>query len=373
MKTTIGELRGAMKKAMKAANKGNCGIEIKNNFLSVKASSMEGAVIIQVPADGTVDDCNASLSQKQIISIFNGVADTISCNFKKLEGGIAISFAGVRIKLLHLYDGEADSILTTANKLQKEKAFSTNGTKLAKIVDGPLNYAAKNDVRVFLTGAFFESDDGFLRVTGTDGIKLCTVKSDISASPATNFILPASAADAIHTVFGDDEFSVEMVGLGDKMRILFSNERIRWIATLIGGTYPNWRKVMPKKHRYAQVTVDRDELVRAVNRITAVSDSTHAALVFSEDGLTVQSIDGEQREKFDFASTLVTEKTPFPFNGKLLVNAVSCVETSKVDLYLDGAELTTSKVVFNPDSIDDGKTMKDWIGFMMPLQIQVTV
>ncbi|MDD2609433.1 MAG: DNA polymerase III subunit beta [Giesbergeria sp.] len=372
MKTTIGELRTAMKQAMKAINKGSCAIEIKHNSLYVKASSMEGAVMIAVPTDGFIENCNASLSQKQILAIFNGVADSTVCTFKKVENGIAISFAGARIRLLHPYDGEADSIFETVD-LVKQKLFSAEGSKLSKYLNGPLSYAAKNDVRVFLTGVCFESDEGVLQLVGTDGIRLCAVKTDIAASLSANFILPASAAEAIHAVFNDSEFSVEMIGDGDNVRLLFSNDTIKWLVTLIAGTYPNWRKVMPQKNRHAQAVLDRDELVRAVNRVTAASDSVHAALVFSKGRVTVQSIDGEQREEFSAESTLVDDTVVFPFNGKMLTNAVSCVETEKVDIYIDDADLLKGKAVFHSDPLDTAKVMKDWIGFMMPLRVEVTV
>ncbi|SER35487.1 hypothetical protein [Giesbergeria anulus] len=371
MKTTIGNLRAAMKQAMKAVNKGICAIEIKHNSVYVKASSMEGAVIIDVPTKGSVENCSASLSQKQILAIFNGVSDSTDCTFKKVDSGIVISFAGARIRLLHPYDGEADSLFGTV-PLLKQKLFSTQGSKLSKLLDGPLNYAAKNDVRVFLMGVRFESDEGVLRLVGTDGIRLCTVKTDIAAHPSANFILPISTAEAIHTVFGESEFSVEMIGQGDKMRLLFSTDRTKWLVTLIGGTYPTWRKAMPGKNRYAQAVLDRDELVRAVNRVTAASDSAYAALVFSKDGVTVQSVDGEQREKFSVESTLVASEVTFPFNGKMLINAVSCVETGKVDIYIDDADVLKGKVVLHSDPLDTDKVMKDWIGFMMPVRVDVT-
>jgi DNA polymerase III sliding clamp (beta) subunit (PCNA family) len=185
--------------------------------------------------------------------------------------------------------------------------------------------------------------------------------------------LPASAAEAIHAVFNDSEFSVEMIGDGDNVRLLFSNDTIKWLVTLIAGTYPNWRKVMPQKNRHAQAVLDRDELVRAVNRVTAASDSVHAALVFSKGRVTVQSIDGEQREEFSVESTLVDDTVVFPFNGKMLTNAVSCVETEKVDIYIDDADLLKGKAVFHSDPLDTAKVMKDWIGFMMPLRVEVTV
>lgn len=372
MKTTIGNLRAAMKQAMKAVNKGVCAIQIKDNTLYVKASSMEGAVMIDVPTKGHVENCSASLSQKQIIAIFNGVSDNTDCTFKKADGdGIVIGFAGARIKLLHPYDGEADSIFDTVPYL-RQNLFSIQGSKLSKFLDGPLNYAAKNDVRVFLTGVLFESYEGFVRLVGTDGIRLCTVKTDIlAADPCANFILPVSTAEAIHTVFGENEFSVEMFGQGENKRLLFSTDRTKWLVTLIAGQYPNWRKVIPHELRYAEAVLDRDELIRAVSRITAASDSAHAALVFSKDGVTVQSLDGEQREKFSVESTLDADEITFPFNGKMLTNAVSCVETSKVDIYIDDPDTLKGKIVFLSDPLDTDKVMKEWIGFMMPVRVDV--
>lgn len=368
MKTTIGELRKAMKQAMKAVNKGVCSIKAENGSLTIIASSIEGAIMIAVPVEGQIEDCNAVLSQKQIMAIFNGASDSASCQIKNVPGGVSLSFGGVRIKLLHPYEGDAESLLATAANAARKKAFTCTGGQLAKALKGPVNYAAKSDVRVYLTGTYFEAEDGVLRVTATDGIKLCTVKSEIATAEMSNFILPISTSQAIHAVFdSDDEFTVWQIGGDSNMTILLSNERVRWIATLVTGTYPKWRNVLPKDHRHAQVIVNCDALVCAVNRVMAVSDSMYVALLFSEKGVTVQSIDKEQSEILAFDKTLVSEENRFALNGKLLVDAVSCIDTTDIDIYLDGDNFPNNKIVFKP--FDGENTVGNWIGFMMPTKV----
>lgn len=61
MKTTIGALRGAIKKAIKATETASCSIKAEGESLKVIAASAQGSIMIDVPVEGTAS-CSATIS-----------------------------------------------------------------------------------------------------------------------------------------------------------------------------------------------------------------------------------------------------------------------------------------------------------------------
>lgn len=368
MKTTIGALKSAIKKALKAAHTDSCAISVKDGSLKIMGSSFEGCVMVNVPSEGMVADCSATINSKQVGAILGSVSDSTSCTIKALEStGLSLSFAGARIKLVSPFKGDVEDMFDQPQVTgTRRMVFETTGSEIAALLSGPLSYAARSDVRTYLVSVYAQADHGILRLTGTDGHKLCTCTSEIATSvDMEDCILPLSVAEAVHTVFeADERFTVEQLGESTMMRLLLTSSRTQWLVTLIAGKYPEWKRVMPQPIQVAQITLGREALAAAVNRVLAASGNVCAVLIFSDKGLKVESTDGEQQEFFA-GQTTALKNHRIGITGKLLIDAVMAVETPTVVIGIDGNDPKRSKIVFKPV---DAK-ITDWIGFMMPATV----
>src|SRR6218665_332463 len=366
MKTTIGALKRAIKKALKAVDCASCAIKVESGALSVIAMSAQASVKILVPAQGNAGDCCAVIGAKQAGAILGSVLDCTECTIEAIEQGAQLVFGGARIKLMRpagandgidLFDPPADG--------DKRVVFETSGRDFAGLMAGPAQYAAKSDVRYYLVGVHATCDAGALRLTGSNGFMLCTAAGAIDASASmVDCIVPHTAADSIGAVFGADErITVCQLGKDANLRLLMHSETIQWNTALVAGKFPDFRRVMPGPKRIGQCKLSRDALSAAVSRVLAASGDVFVALHLTRKGLEVRSVDGEQCEVFA-TDTSVDKDVRVTVTGQLLVQAIDALETPAVQLSLDGKD-QHAKIVLNPVE----GTVKDWLGFLMQAKV----
>lgn len=364
MKTTIGALKSAIKKALKAVETSSCAIQAQNDKLTIVAASAQGSIMIDVPVEGPVTACSAVINAKQVGAILGGVADAVDCKIKA-DNGIVLSFGGSRIKLTQPFEDTVSDMFGVSLQGERIRAFETKGKDFSLLMDGPIQYAAKSDVRYYLVGVQAICDGGLLRLTGTNGTKLCTAKSGISAHAMMRpCIFPFSVAEAVRAVFdADEDFVVEQIGEQSNMRILLRSERVQWITSSIAGVYPDWRRVLPRSERVGLVVLGRDAIVSALWRVMAASDEAFAQIVFAPNGVQILSVDGQQREEFQ-VDLAIRKTVRIGVTGKLLAEAIEAVETPTFELALDGND-ETAKFVITPVEA----TISDWLGICMPARI----
>lgn len=364
MKTTIGALRGAIKKAIKATETASCSIKAEGESLKVIAASAQGSIMIDVPVEGTAS-CSATISAKQVGAILGGLMDNLQCTIKPADTGITLIFGGSRIKLHQTFEDGVTDMFAESGKEEKITAFTATGKEFSELLCGPVAYCSKSDIRYYLRGVQAIQDEGLLRLTGTDGVKLCTARSHIKTNPKMkDCIFPRSVAEAISTVFfNSDVIEVKQVGDASNMRFLLSSDTTKWIASAIAGQFPNWRRVMPKAEKFGATTISRDAFASAIYRVVAASDDPLIRVCFDKDGVTVQSTDEEQKEFFPSELSL-KEKIVIGATGYFLAGAIEAVETSDFQMFLDGSDLDSKYIIAPVDA-----KISDWIGVCMPAAI----
>jgi len=367
METTIGDLRSAIKKAIKAVDTASCAIRCEDGKLSIIASSAQGSIMIDVPAQGGGERRSANISSKQVGAIFGGVVDSFKCTIKKAGDGITLSFGGSRIKLLQPFEDGVTDMFQTAVAGTPDLMFSSTGKELSELLNGPVQYAAKNDVRHYFVGVQAISDGGRLRLTGTNGVKLCTARSGIQTSEEMKeCIIPRPVAEAIGSVFeSTDLINVHQIGDIGNMRFLLGNDRIKWVTSAIAGKYPDWKRIMPSDRRTAGLELARDSVVSAITRIMAASGEQFVVVVFEKNGIHIKSTDGEQREFFE-GKTGIESEICVGATGSALAETVEAVETTVVDFSINiHNEVTRFVVRPSGPKIE----ISDWIGICMPAKI----
>lgn len=245
---------------------------------------------------------------------------------------------------------------------KKITAFTATGKEL-ELLCGPVAYCSKSDIRDIFEGCKRFRTRVF-RLTGTDGVKLCTARSHIKTTKNEGLhFFPRSVAEAISTVFSNsDVIEVKQVGDASNMRFLLSSDTTKWIASTqgsfqIGGVSCRKRKNLELR----QFRVMR--LLLVIYRVVAASDDPLIRVCFDKDGVTVQSTDEEQKEFFPSELSL-KEKIIIGATGYFLAGAIEAVETSDFQMFLDGSDLNSKYIIAPVDA-----KISDWIGVCMPAAI----
>ena len=161
-------------------------------------------------------------------------------------------------------------------------------------------YAVSHDeTRRVLNGVLLSFREGKLTMVATDGRRLALVEHELEfpKEAERDMILPTKAvAELLHTLNDDEELQI----FAKQNQVMFQFGRVIVWSTLIDGTYPNYRQVIPAQCEQ-RVAIERESLLTALKRVSIlVADGSSAMkMIFKNNQLeiTLNTPDvGEARE-----------------------------------------------------------------------------
>jgi DNA polymerase-3 subunit beta len=158
---------------------------------------------------------------------------------------------------------------------------------------GQTVFAVSDDeTRYFMNGVYFETVDGKLTMVATDGRRLSFVSrgTDQPVGDFDGVIVPPKVLTLVRRlVSGEGPLSVAIT---DK-HVYFSFDNLRVSSSLIEGQFPNYKRVIPDGQEYS-LTVNREELLEALKRVSLLVEKSRRVYIGLDDGLlTVNSEESE--------------------------------------------------------------------------------
>lgn len=240
------------------------------------------------------------------------------------EGEVEITGGGPRFRFRELPVDDFPQVpepdLTEAVELDG-KAFGDAVAQVAVAASG-------DDARPILTGVFFESEEGSLRLVATDSYRL-SVRDLPSVTAKLSGLVPVRALRELGRTVGGEQLRV---AIGSR-EASFASARGTLTARLIEGTFPNYRQLVPQRYPN-QLVVDRSALLEAIDRASLVAeDHIPLRLHLQEGGLelsvTRQDVGGET----EYVEAGYTgEDMTIAFNSRYLNDGVSVVNADDVVL-----------------------------------------
>ena len=136
----------------------------------------------------------------------------------------------------------------------------------------PAFAASTEKMRIYFAGVLLHDDEGALTAVATDGQRLVRTRVPGATGLSSDFrlIAPNAALKIIGKLLGDK--SVERITLRRSPTLLsVEASHFVFVSKLIDADFPNYTRVVPKPSS-STVTVDRIELLRALNRVAAVAE-----------------------------------------------------------------------------------------------------
>lgn len=216
----------------------------------------------------------------------------------------------------------------------------------------PVSFAIGSDgVREMLNGIFLHTKNGKLVAVATDGHRLARVVGD-DVPEFDGVIIPAKAVNVIPK--GSCVVSIS----SEKVRIV--GEDVTIITKLIGMEYPAYERVIPAAND-RRVTVDRDEMMRAADRVVTVSSQKSKAVKLSiAPGSIVFSARSDIGTAEDeVAAEFSGEPMDYGLNSAYLRDMMNAVPAGPVTIALSG-DWSPAYVRCANDN---------WDGVLMPLRV----
>jgi DNA polymerase III subunit beta len=234
----------------------------------------------------------------------------------------------------------------------------TNQLSAAAFIEGlkgSLVACSQDESKQVLTGVYLKVESDRLEFAATDGHRLGIV--EVYPSEAQTLEI-ASEEPAVSTNKGSFEVTVPAKALrelekmlssgqeGDKLglqleqgQVVFGWGERKLTTRTLEGKYPDYRLLIPKQFQ-RQITIDRKQLLTALERIAVLSDQTN--LVKFSINSDQQSIDisvdsqdrGSGREALN--AQISGEDLDIAFNIKYLMDGLKTLPTQEITISLNG-------------------------------------
>ncbi len=208
---------------------------------------------------------------------------------------------------------------------------------------------AQQDVRYYLNGLLFETEDHTLRAVATDGHRLALAELQMSEPAERNeqVIVPRKGVlELLRLMEGDGEVKLTLGANHVRAQI----DSIRFTSKLIDGKFPDYERVLPAKPENI-VKVDRNLLRHALQRAAILSNEKYRGvrLVLAENSVTIQANNPEQEEAEESLEVEYDgEAMEIGFNVNYLLDALSAVREDQVEVGL--GDTNSSCVIRGPDT-----------------------
>ena len=187
----------------------------------------------------------------------------------------------------------------------------------------PVAFAiSTEETRFYLNGIYLEPT----AATATDGHRLGTISTDLPTF--TPVIVPRKLVGLVPK--GAVKVSVS------QQKIRLETDALTLTSKLIDGTYPDYRRIMPKQNDKL-VKVDRDALMKAADRVSTVSSERGRAVKLSiapgSISLAVSSVDAGTAED-EIEADYSGETLDIGFNAAYLKELLGALPAGEVTIAL---------------------------------------
>lgn len=208
---------------------------------------------------------------------------------------------------------------------------------------------AQQDVRYYLNGLLFETEDKTFRAVATDGHRLALAELQMSEPAERNeqVIVPRKGVLELQRLL-DGDGDVELTLGVNHVRAQIDS--IRFTSKLIDGKFPDYERVLPAKPQNV-VTADRQLLRSALERAAILSNEKYRGvrLVLAENTVTIQANNPEQEEAEESLEVEYSgESMEIGFNVNYLLDALRAVGEDQVEVGL--GDTNSSCLIRGPDT-----------------------
>lgn len=311
----------------------------------------EGEITLE---DETGEDTSDEDSNRRIVTltsasgryIVRGMGAEEFPELPQIEAGFAIHFGvealveGLRGTIFATSADETKQVLTGVHLIMQNDSLefaATDGHRLA-VVETTNQNSASDDEQA--------SEEA---TKSTDGVAVTTATAGASDASELEVTLPARALRELERMLGMHQ-STDTVALHfEQGQIIFQGGNQRLTSRTLEGQYPAYRQLIPHQFQ-RQVTIDRRQLLSAVERIAVLADQKNNVVKFSIDSvaqqlaLSVEAQDvGSGQESMP--AQVTGESLDIAFNVKYLIDGLKALSTSDIQIQMNTGN---SPVILTP-------------------------
>jgi len=359
---TLSHLQGIVDKKNSLPILSNILIEAKDNQLTLSSTDMDISIIEKI--DCKITEAGATTINSQILY------DIV----RKIDDNSEIEIISNNGKLLTLRSNGSRFSLACLPKedypiIEQDNSgfdINLNSKILFKLIDKTKFAISNEETRYFLNGLYFnitsENNQNIVTLVGTDGHRLAKFSHEIDGQidQVSGVIIPKKTIYELSKLLSEIDTEVYISISSNKITFVIAD--IIFISKLIDGSFPDYKRVIPKDNKNI-LKINRDKLLSAVDRVSTIANEKSPVIKFKlfQNILNLNTINNESSTASeDLNINYEDDEIEIGFNSKYIMDIVNNLEDIEISVLLKDS---TSPIIAKENS------NTDLVYVLMPMRV----
>tara|TARA_X000000950_G_scaffold43969_1_gene49582 strand:+ start:395 stop:1510 length:1116 start_codon:yes stop_codon:yes gene_type:complete len=333
---TLSHLQGIVDKKNSLPILSNILIEAKDNSLTLSSTDMDISIIEKIDCN-VFEDGSTTINSQILYDIVRKINDNSEIEIISNDGKLLTLRAdGSRFSLACL-PKEDYPIIDQENS---GNTIKINSKIIFKLIDKTKFAISNEETRYFLNGLYFnitkDQSNSILTLVGTDGHRLAKFSHNIedNIDQVSGVIIPKKTIYELCKLLSEIDEDVYISISSNK--IVFTIENIIFISKLIDGSFPDYKRVIPKDNSNI-LNINREILLSAVDRVSTIANEKSPVVKFKllQNILNLNTINNESSTASeDLKINYNGDEIEIGFNSKYIMDIVNNLEDEEISINL---------------------------------------
>ncbi len=359
---TLSHLQGIVDKKNSLPILSNILIEARDNILILSSTDMDISIIEKIKCS-VLENGATTINSQILYDIVRKIDENSEIEIISNDGKLlTLRSNGSRFSLASLPKEDYPIIEQDNSGVD----IILNSKILLKLIDKTKFAISNEETRYFLNGLYFnvtnEASKKIVTLVGTDGHRLAKFSHEIQGEidKVSGVIIPKKTIYELSKLLSEIDCEIKISISSNK--IVFKILDIIFISKLIDGSFPDYKRVIPKDNTNI-LKINRDKLLSAVDRVSTIANEKSPVIKFKllQNILNLNTINNENSTASeDLTISYEGEEIEIGFNSKYIMDIVNNLEDNEISIYLKN---DTSPVIAQENS------NTDLVYVLMPMRV----
>ncbi len=333
---TLSHLQGIVDKRNSLPILSNILIEAKDNALILSSTDMDISIIEKIDCN-VLENGSTTINSQILYDIVRKIDDNSEIEIISNDGKLLTLRAdGSRFSLACL-PKEDFPIIDQDNS---GNTIKINSKIIFKLIDKTKFAISNEETRYFLNGLYFnitkDQNNSIVTLVGTDGHRLAKFSHKIedNIDQVSGVIIPKKTIYELSKLLVEKDQNI-LISISSN-KIVFTIDNIIFISKLIDGSFPDYKRVIPKDNSNI-LKINREILLSAIDRVSTIANEKSPVIKFKllQNVLNLNTINNESSTASeDLKINYNGDEIEIGFNSKYIMDIVNNLEDEEISINL---------------------------------------
>ncbi|CDH19398.1 DNA polymerase III subunit beta [Xenorhabdus bovienii] len=313
---------------------GNLLLQVTEGSLLLTGTDLEMEMKARVALTQPHEQGATTIPARKFFDIWRGLPDGAEISVELDGDRILVRSGRSRFSLSTLPASDFPNL----DDWQSEVEFSLPQATLKRLIESTQFSMAHQDVRYYLNGMLFETEEEELRTVATDGHRLAVCSMNIGQNlPSHSVIVPRKGVIELMRLLDGGDSPLQLQIGSNNIRAHVGD--FIFTSKLVDGRFPDYRRVLPKNPDKT-LEANCDVLKQAFSRAAILSNEKFRGvrIYLSENQLRITANNPEQEEAEEIVDVSYQgTEMEIGFNVSYVLDVLNALKCEQVSLLLTDA------------------------------------